>query len=77
MQVLTRRGKRLQKYYTVFVCKIIGDRDAYIPTLNKEHSQWKWIPIESLRSSLDVHPVVHCVLHDHWLDVKPLLDTCG
>lgn len=76
MQVLTRRGKHLQKHYTVFICNICGHRDAYLPKLNYEHSDWKWIPIEELRSRSDVHPVVRAVLHDHWDEVKPMLDAC-
>jgi hypothetical protein len=73
VQVLTRRGKRLQKHYTVFVCKLKGDRDAYQPKLNEEHSQWKWIAVEELRNRQDVHPVVHACLHAHWTVVQPWL----
>ena len=67
MQILTRRGKRLQKHYTVFVCKLDpAEKDAYQPQLNEEHSQWKWITAAELRARTDVHPVVHKVLHEHW-----------
>lgn len=76
VQVLTRRGKRLQKHYTVFVCKLKGERDAYQPKLNAEHSQWKWLAVDNLRARTDVHPVVHMVLHDHWDVVQPMVAAC-
>ncbi|GLC33887.1 hypothetical protein PLESTB_000814700 [Pleodorina starrii] len=44
--VLTRRGKSLQKHYTVFVASIPGAaRAAYRPTLNDEHTEWRWLDL--------------------------------
>jgi hypothetical protein len=75
MQVLTKRGKRLQKHYTVFVCKLLGDRAAYTPTLNEEHSQWTWMPFATLRARTDVHPVVHSLLHQYWDVVRHMVEA--
>ena len=75
MQVLTKRGKRLQKHYTVFICKLDpAEKESYQPQLNEEHSQWKWIHVDELRSRTDVHPVVHLVLHDHWEQSRPMIE---
>lgn len=76
LQVLTKRGKRLQKHYTVFVCAVPrAARDAYKPTLNAEHSQWRWTAAVDLRGRDDLHPVVYRTLHDHWLAVEPLISA--
>lgn len=76
VQVLTRRGKRNQKHYAVFICAVPrAARDAFQPTLNPEHSQWRWLPARDLRGRDDLHPVVRRVLNDHWQEVQPLLQT--
>ena len=76
LQVLTKRGKRLQKHYTVFVCAVpLAARDAYKPTLNAEHSQWRWTAAADLRGRDDLHPVVYRTLHDHWPTVEPLISA--
>eukprot|EP00892_Ulva_mutabilis_P011531 jgi/Ulvmu1/8750/UM048_0004.1 len=73
-QVLTKRGKRDQKHYTVFVCAVTrAVHDAYVPKLNPEHSKWRWFAAAELRARDDLHPVVHSVLHTHWPEVEPLL----
>ena len=77
LQVLTKRGKRLQKHYTVFLCALQGSKEAYVPQLNEEHSEWRWFPIEELRARTDVHPVVHRLLHAHWESVQPMLQKEG
>ncbi|PNH11842.1 hypothetical protein TSOC_001275, partial [Tetrabaena socialis] len=42
--VLTRRGKALQKHYTVFIAHApSAARAAYLPTLNEEHTEWRWV----------------------------------
>ncbi|EFJ50326.1 hypothetical protein VOLCADRAFT_120630 [Volvox carteri f. nagariensis] len=44
--ILTRRGKSLQKHYTVFVASIPGaTRASYQPTLNPEHTEWRWLDL--------------------------------
>lgn len=70
-QVLTKRGKREQKHYTVFVCRITSNaRDSWTPVLNEEHSEWKWFPASELRVRRDMHPVTEKVLCQHWDTVQ-------
>lgn len=74
MQVLTKRGKSLQKHYTVYLCELTPEaRAAYEPRLNEEHSKWSWISVDELRRRLDVHPVVHSLLHAHWEETSVAL----
>ncbi len=41
-----RRGKALQKHYTVILATIPGaDRAAYRPRLNDEHTEWRWLDL--------------------------------
>ena len=75
--MLTKRGKRLQKHYTVFLCALQGSKEAFVPQLNEEHSEWRWFQIEELRARTDVHPVVHRLLHAHWESVQPMLQEEG
>ena len=75
MQVLTKRGKRLQKHYTVFVCELRESKEAYEPKLNSEHSEWKWFPVDELRARNDLHPVVDLALHQHWEEVSALINA--
>lgn len=76
MQVLTKRGKNEQKHYTVFICPIACNaRDSWEPTLNEEHSAWRWVKADELRQQTDLHPVTEMVLKDHWDTVKPLIGT--
>lgn len=63
----------------MFVCRLAGDKDAYVPTLNEEHSAWKWILAEELRARDDMHPVVQLALRHHWEEVSGLMNdrvTC-
>jgi hypothetical protein len=70
--VLTKRGKSLQKHYTVFVCGVEKrERESYKPVLNEEHSEWKWMPATELRTRQDMHPVTEQVLCEHWETVQP------
>lgn len=75
MQVLTKRGKDLQKHYTVFVCSVSSDtRDSWEPVLNEEHSEWRWVAATQLRTQSDLHPVTEMVLKGiHWETVQPLI----
>jgi hypothetical protein len=44
-----RRGKRLQKHYTVYVCAVEpAARRRYAPRLNEEHREWRWLPLAQL-----------------------------
>jgi 8-oxo-dGTP pyrophosphatase MutT (NUDIX family) len=47
----TRRGKRGQKLYAVFVAAVDGadvTEGVYAPRLNEEHSAWRWWPAEEV-----------------------------
>jgi 8-oxo-dGTP pyrophosphatase MutT (NUDIX family) len=63
---LTVRGKRMQKHYTVFVKHISAEaKAAFVPQLNEEHREWKWIAASQValsahasREELPLHPVV-------------------
>lgn len=58
-----RRGKRNQKHYTVFVAAMTPEaKAAFVPRLNKEHSAWRWFPLQEAMAQLDLHPVVNLVL---------------
>jgi 8-oxo-dGTP pyrophosphatase MutT (NUDIX family) len=67
--LLLRRG---QKHYTVYVARISPqDRDAWAPSLNEEHSEWRWFRmaevaapgVASLQNSgVQLHPVVDLAL---------------
>ncbi|QDZ19756.1 Nudix hydrolase domain-containing protein [Chloropicon primus] len=57
-EVTTRRGKRLQKWYKVFVARISeAVKEAYKPALNDEHTEYKWVDVKELHM-LNLHPVV-------------------
>ncbi|KAG2430314.1 hypothetical protein HYH02_013791 [Chlamydomonas schloesseri] len=60
-QVLTRRGKALQKHYTVFVASIPGSsRARYAPQLNDEHTDWRWVDLAHVAALAGgVHPHAH------------------
>lgn len=74
MQVLTKRGKNLQKHYTVFICSVPSAvRDSWEPVLNEEHSEWRWVAAAQLRTQNDLHPVTEILLKDHWDTVKDLV----
>jgi len=61
-EVVTRRGKRMQKWYKVFVAKISdAEREAFKPSLNKEHVEYRWFDVNQLGSLL-LHPVVKRIL---------------
>ncbi|KAG2424215.1 hypothetical protein HXX76_014746 [Chlamydomonas incerta] len=60
-QVLTRRGKALQKRYTVFVAAIPGSsRAGYSPQLNDEHTDWRWTDLAHAAALAGgTHPLLH------------------
>ena len=58
-----RRGKKLQKHFTVFLAEVTpGVRASWIPELNEEHTAYDWIPIHEACARNDLHPVVKRVL---------------
>ncbi len=76
---LTRRGKRLQKHFTVFVAEVSPEtKAAWKPTLNEEHTAWEWSPLDTIHSREDsLHPVVKLVLlvEPNKSQVKTLLES--
>lgn len=76
--VLTKRGKRGQKHYVVFVARISPEvRASWQPHLNEEHSAWRWFPLAELTAGNTLlHPVVELALmHDPWR--RPVLAAVG
>lgn len=62
---LYRRGKRLQKHYTVFVASVEQEiRDSWQPALNDEHIEFEWVNLRCAASRPDLHPVVALLLRD-------------
>ena len=65
--VLTQRGKRGQKHFTVFVVSVAADvRAGFEPRLNAEHTEWRWFPFEALdelHAHGKLHPVIALALH--------------
>ncbi|KAG2496564.1 hypothetical protein HYH03_005386 [Edaphochlamys debaryana] len=58
--ILTRRGKALQKRYTIFICTIPPpSRAAYQPTLNDEHTDWRWLDVNHAWALARPHAVAH------------------
>jgi len=65
--VLTRRGKQLQKYFTVFLAYSPPEEAAaFVPELDsEENDQWRWVALDEMLSmELPLHPVVEIVVHD-------------
>lgn len=67
LHVLTRRGKALQKQFTVFPAAIEpAAKAAYVPHLNPEHVEWAWVALEALpRRLAELHPVVAILVTQH------------
>jgi 8-oxo-dGTP pyrophosphatase MutT (NUDIX family) len=64
-EILTRRGKRLQKHYTVFLAHMTQPRESWVPRLNEEHTDYMWLSLKEALSRKDLHPVVaRCLLED-------------
>jgi 8-oxo-dGTP pyrophosphatase MutT (NUDIX family) len=77
-QLLTRRGKRLQKHYTVFIAHVDpAVRQTWVPQLNEEHSDWRWVPWgEVLAGNLPLHPVTALLAQQHAAEVASVLSAC-
>ncbi len=53
-----RWGKKGDKAFTAVVAKVDPTaRAAYVPTLNKEHSEWQWLALQDAALLEDLHPV--------------------
>ena len=75
-----RRGKRLQKHYSVFVAPVsAADRAAFHPVLNSEHREARWVALDELRGmpSEQLHPVVRLVLTEHARGLEDALRVGG
>jgi hypothetical protein len=62
-----RRGKQLQKYFTVFLAYSPPEEAAaFVPELDsEENDQWRWVALDEMLSmELPLHPVVGIVVHD-------------
>lgn len=85
-QILTKRGKRNQKHFTVFVADVQPSAaQQYVPRLNAEHSEWRWVPWEQVvaagsgaanENQLQLHPVVRQLAQQHALEVQNVLQAC-
>ena len=69
-EVVTRRGKRKQKWFTVFVCAVdrTFEPDFAGATHGHEHVDYRWVPLVDL-AKLPLHPVVRLVFDGG--DVSP------
>ena len=55
---VARRGKRLQKHYTVFLASVSDtDRDSYVPRLNHEHRAWRWFSLQQMQPTIGAEAV--------------------
>ena len=69
--VQTKRGKRQEKHYTVYVVEMSG-WEAYRPALNEEHTAWEWVGLRDLlagngwgKKKKKLHPVVRIVMEEY------------
>ena len=67
--VLTKRGKRLEKHYTVYVVEMEA-WEAYRPVLNEEHTAWEWVRLRDLleknkTKGKKLHPVVLLAVEEY------------
>ncbi|KAF6264961.1 NUDIX hydrolase domain-like protein [Scenedesmus sp. NREL 46B-D3] len=80
-QILTKRGKRNQKHYTVFLADVApSTAQQYAPRLNAEHSEWRWVPWNDVTAAnsgaadgLTLHPVVCRLAQQHAAEVQGVL----
>ena len=77
--VLTKRGKRDEKHYTVYVVEMPA-WEEYTPVLNEEHTAWEWVGLEELlagkgwgKKDRKLHPVVQIVLGEYGAFLKESL----
>lgn len=73
-ELLTTRGQRGEKHYTVFLCRVERSvRAAWVPRLNEEHREWRWFPVAAVAAAVHgvgeapvpLHPVVAALVAQH------------
>lgn len=78
--VLTKRGKRNEKEYTVYVVRML--EEAWEPVLNEEHTAWEWVALDALLSGKKgkgglggkkLHPVVKIAVDEYGLFLQESL----
>jgi len=81
---LTRRGKRGQKHFTLFVCTVTeAQRGEWAPRLDThEHTEWRWFPAGDVAAAAAapdswVHPVVRLAFTENRADLDGLLAGGG
>lgn len=69
--ILTKRGKRQQKHYTVFIVKAIDEnvQQDWAPKLNEEHTEYHWMPIKEIQGRDDLHPVVAQLVEEPFSEI--------
>ena len=78
LSILTRRGKHLQKAFTVFVRPLSDTaRQGWTPTLDlNEHTDSKWWPVSEIRrqgltsEGSQFHPIVLLAFGKHWPEIE-------
>jgi len=84
--VLTRRGKREEKEYTVYVVEMeAGVASGWVPSLNEEHTAWRWVGLRGLLEGAGasggvkgkLHPVVKIVVREYGGFLKESLLSGG
>jgi len=70
-EVVTTRGKKGDKIFTVFLVQISPqDKQTFRPKLNKEHVEYKWFSLPELQDVQNPHPIVKTLLQDHRPEVE-------
>ena len=59
-----RRGKELQKHYSVFVARLLKPQQEFVPQLTEDHSSFRWFPIAEAAKLEGLHPVLENVFTD-------------
>lgn len=85
-QITTKRGKRKQKHYTVFVADVHPSLvTQFEPQLSAESRAWKWVPWadvlaaaagRSNQPDFDLHPVVVVLASEHANEVRSSTQAC-
>lgn len=73
-KITTLRGSKKDKQYTVFSIQVSEDEQIkFVPTLNEEHTSWKWFSMSELDQMKNLHPVVEILLEEHRTELEKSL----